>query len=236
MVQTGTGEVVTQNPAWWQHFGALSDPEAVRREVEAILETSERLQVDKINVSFATEMLGANIFHSSSFQKYQQRGYLNEAELNDRGTPDRGNNDSPPDWLVNPHFPLSPRSEKDDASSSTRCPLGTEPGNCICAWPVQNGQERVWQFVKIPLQETEGKSSRFWILNSGSSALSNDLWLLLAQNVTEQQQLCGAIQPRWSVAVESLETVLGAIATQFLPPSLSMEELLDQIHQVLAFK
>jgi signal transduction histidine kinase/CheY-like chemotaxis protein len=37
-----------------------------------------------------------------------------------------------------------------------------------------------------------------------------------------------------SDAVDSLETVLRAIATQILPPSLSMEELLDQIHQTLA--
>lgn len=196
MLQTGAGEVVTQNPAWWQHFGTLSDPEAVRREVEAILENSFAPKAESRSQE-STEMLGANIVHATHFQKYQQRGHLNEVELNDRGTPDREKKDSPPDWLVNPPFLLSPRSEKDDlASSSTRCQLGTEPGTCICVWPVQNGQERVWQFVKIPLQETgivqesEGKSSRFWIRNSGSSALSTDLWLLLAQDVTEQQQVC----------------------------------------------
>jgi CheY-like chemotaxis protein len=37
-----------------------------------------------------------------------------------------------------------------------------------------------------------------------------------------------------SDVVESLETVLGAIATQILPPSLSMEELLSEINQALA--
>ena len=33
--------------------------------------------------------------------------------------------------------------------------------------------------------------------------------------------------------LESLESVLGAIATKILPSSLSMEELLDNIHQIL---
>ena len=37
MLQTSTGEVVTQNPAWWQQLGALKDPEGVRQQVETIL-------------------------------------------------------------------------------------------------------------------------------------------------------------------------------------------------------
>ncbi len=44
MLQTGIGEVITQNPAWCQQFGALSEPEAVRQEVEAILNTGDRRQ------------------------------------------------------------------------------------------------------------------------------------------------------------------------------------------------
>ncbi len=41
MLQTGIGEVITQNPAWCEEFGALSEPEAVRQEVEAILKTHD---------------------------------------------------------------------------------------------------------------------------------------------------------------------------------------------------
>lgn len=41
MLQTGTGEVISQNPAWSQQLGALSQPEALTKEVEAILKTQD---------------------------------------------------------------------------------------------------------------------------------------------------------------------------------------------------
>jgi signal transduction histidine kinase/CheY-like chemotaxis protein len=51
---------------------------------------------------------------------------------------------------------------------------------------VQNGQERIWQFAKIPLDSPE-----FQAMSAEDKAeLSDDLWLVLATDVTEQQQLC----------------------------------------------
>jgi len=51
---------------------------------------------------------------------------------------------------------------------------------------VQNGQEQIWQFAKIPLDSPE-----FKVMSAEEEiALSNDLWLILATDVTEQQQLC----------------------------------------------
>ena len=174
VLQTGSGEVVAQNSAWWQHFGALSDPEAVRREVEAILE------------------MDTNIVHASPYQGYQQRGHLNEAELHYRSFYSTLQEGPPSAERPTERFSTNIiDNTNDSAASSSRCQLGTQPDTCICVLPVQNGQERVWQFVKIPLQESEGKSSKLWSFNSGfSCARSNDLWILLAQDVTEQQQLC----------------------------------------------
>lgn len=106
MLQNGNGEVLTQNTAWCQQFGAFSDPEAVRREMEALVKEGE------------------------------------------------------------------------SACSSSRCQIGTQADTCICVFTVQNGQERVWQFVKIPLSE---------------SVFNTDLWLLLATDVTEQQQLASEL-------------------------------------------
>jgi CBS domain len=37
MLETATGEVVAQNPAWWQQLGVLKDPEGVRQQVKTIL-------------------------------------------------------------------------------------------------------------------------------------------------------------------------------------------------------
>lgn len=99
ILQTDTGEVVMQNTAWCQHFGSLSDPQAVRREVAP----------------------------------------------------------SPP--------PLD-------------------------VLPVQNDQERVWQFVKIPLQESGDRETG---RRYAPQPLSTDLWLLLATDVTEQQQIASEL-------------------------------------------
>jgi len=139
MLQTSTGEVVTQNPAWLQHFGALSDPERVKRELEAILESS-----------FAPQLEDRN--HLAEVRKTSE-------ELN-RGL-----------------------ASAVAADSSNQCQLGTQPGTCICVFSGQNGQERVWQFVKIPLH-----------LAVFSSQLDNEqIWLLLATDVTEEQQLASEL-------------------------------------------
>ncbi len=58
---------------------------------------------------------------------------------------------------------------------------------------VKNGQERVWQFAKIPLDSPETNTENAelqTLLKTDDSELSPDLWLVLATDVTEQQQLC----------------------------------------------
>lgn len=101
MIQTGSGEVVTQNPAWQQQFG-LSNLE---------------------------ELL--NIYIQS------------QLEVNSQS----------------------------DSQQNT----------CICTLPKQNGQERVWQFVKIPLE------------SEIALPLTHKVWILLATDVTEQQQLAAEL-------------------------------------------
>lgn len=102
MIQTGSGEVVTQNPAWQQQFG-LSNLEEL------------------LNVYIQSQL-----------------------EVN---------------------------SQSD-----------SQQNNCICTLPKQNGQERVWQFVKIPLE-----SERIAL------PLTHKVWILLANDVTEQQQLAAEL-------------------------------------------
>ena len=151
ILQTDTGEVVMQNTAWCQHFGSLSDPQAVRREVEAILEPSFVSQAE------------------SRSQELAMRGRVGEWEKT---------------------ILISPPPLDDSASSSSHCKLGTQPSTCICVLPVQNDQERVWQFVKIPLQESgdRERGRRY-----APQPLNTDLWLLLATDVTEQQQIASEL-------------------------------------------
>ena len=67
--------------------------------------------------------------------------------------------------------------------SLSHCKLGNQPGTCICSWPGQNGQDRVWQFLKIPLPMTV----------DSNRPEDEQIWLLLANDVTEQQQMASEL-------------------------------------------
>ncbi|HCF30406.1 MAG TPA: hybrid sensor histidine kinase/response regulator, partial [Cyanobacteria bacterium UBA11049] len=80
--------------------------------------------------------------------------------------------------------PLATRGRDTATNESlSHCKLGNQPGTCICSWPGQNGQERVWQFLKIPLPMT---------VNSNRPE-DEQIWLLLANDVTEQQQMASEL-------------------------------------------
>ncbi|MEH2324238.1 MAG: ATP-binding protein [Nostoc sp.] len=143
MLQTGTGEVVGRNPAWWEQLGGLKDPEGVRQQVEAIL-------VPKLSEK-------PEYLTQRAIKVYPNGG---EQELTQQ--------EASPDPVY------------------SRCYLDSQVGTCTCVVEVQNGQERIWQFAKIPLDSPE-----FQVMSGQDEvALSEDLWLVLATDVTEQQQLC----------------------------------------------
>lgn len=73
------------------------------------------------------------------------------------------------------------------ANSTSHCFLNTHLGTCTCVVEVQNGSEQVWQFAKIPLNSSDVKMD--WQTNE-SGVNTNNLWLILATDITEQQQLC----------------------------------------------
>jgi len=72
-------------------------------------------------------------------------------------------------------------------TSSNRCVLDTKLGVCTCVVEIKTGQERIWQFAKIPLDSNELK---IWVSDSEVPEHTEELWLILATDVTEQQQLC----------------------------------------------
>ena len=149
MLQTGTGEVVARNPAWWQQLGVLKDPEEVRQQVEAILVPKPSEKPEYVTQRAITV-------------------HPNGRENEHGGAEEPTQQEASPDAVY------------------SRCYLDSQVGTCTCVVEVQNGQERIWQFAKIPLDSPE-----FKVMSAGSEvALSNDLWLVLATDVTEQQQLC----------------------------------------------
>ncbi len=100
------------------------------------------------------------------------------------------------------------------------CQLGPEPNTCICVCPMKNGQDRVWQFVKVPMGSLPNSSWINWTVKPveaqqepprpfklASLKFSPDpewrsfietetLWLVLAQDMTEQQQVAKELAAR----------------------------------------
>jgi signal transduction histidine kinase/ActR/RegA family two-component response regulator/CBS domain-containing protein len=179
MLQTSSGHVVAQNRAWWQQLGVLKDPEGVRQEVETILS------------NLAEGMTSVEALKSHSTNPSAKKTNATQQRENKR----RGK-----------------------SIKNNRCVFDNQLGTCTCVVEVQSGQERVWQFAKIRLDSPEmmvlesvsGRSKAVAfseIFKSNQLATrqtaslledqklesivtySNDLWLMLATDITEQQQL-----------------------------------------------
>ncbi|MFN6561789.1 MAG: ATP-binding protein [Nostoc sp. ChiSLP01] len=165
MLETGTGEVVAKNPAWWQQLGVLKDPEGVRQQVEAILAPVRTKKPEYIR------QRGIKVHPNGGEEQPTPRVSIASEPMPQSGLPTLNN---------------LREQETIAETTSSRCFLDSQLGTCTCVVEVQNGQERIWQFAKIPLDSPELK-----VMSAESEmALNTDLWLVLATDVTEQQQLC----------------------------------------------
>ncbi|BAZ41091.1 CBS sensor hybrid histidine kinase [Calothrix sp. NIES-4101] len=166
MLQTGGGEVVTQNPAWWQQLGMLKNPEGIRQQVEAILSPK----------AFGEERSSGRSISTGMDESYEATVKVSpiSGEIDDI-SPLISASSSTHNFAAG-NFGSELPEEKSTANMGGRCFLNSQLGTCTCVVEVQSGQERVWQFAKIPLDSPEWK-------------VINDMWLMLATDVTEQQQL-----------------------------------------------
>ncbi|PLZ84808.1 hybrid sensor histidine kinase/response regulator [Fischerella muscicola CCMEE 5323] len=181
MLQTNTGKVVTQNPAWWQQLGVLKDPEGVRQQVEAILTPATLKNLEDHTHKGLADSSTTNHTHHYQAQPVAAKTLLRDENLST-------NSEVLLPTATSPYSELPTSSEQPTqlSSKANRCFLDSRHGTCTCVVEVQNGQERVWQFAKIPLDSPELK-----VKNPGlDTAVNPDLWLMLATDVTEQQQLC----------------------------------------------
>lgn len=161
MLQTATGRVITHNLAWRQQVEELRDPGQVRREAAVILEAAQ--ENGETTPLAKSEYLGVDAMRSMS-----------------------------------------------------SCHYGTEPNSCVCICPMRNGQERVWKFLKVPMGIASLSLSAIQVAEDGAAsgdrsfpissfklatlgfspdpswrslAQTEFLWLVLAQDMTEQQQI-----------------------------------------------
>jgi len=163
MLQTSRGQVITRNALWREQVQALDGPEVIRQEIAQLLE-------------------------SPVAASQQEPAAEREDCFADRSS-----------GLT---------------TSGRVCHLGSKPNTCICTCTLKNGQEQILQLVKIPLgkvfspqlcdrpadREQAATSFRLAELTdsdsySGKLAVSvhpdpaDTLWLVLAQDITEQQHL-----------------------------------------------
>ncbi|WP_059001966.1 ATP-binding protein [Leptolyngbya sp. NIES-2104] len=81
--------------------------------------------------------------------------------------------------------------------ASNFCEVGATPNTCVCVCPLKSGQERILQFAKIPLGDLLSDETdlmfRLASFEQGTTKFhqssEESIWLVLAQDVTEQQQL-----------------------------------------------
>ncbi len=187
MLQTSSGEVITQNLAWWQQLGGLKDPEGVRQQVGEILNSDTNNSEDSLAPN-------GNIINKSS--DFDDEVDYTDIKLNCRENTSSGNEvitkkKLSPRRKTIPIIKKLPKQIFGEANGANRCLFDSNLGICTCVLEVQNGQERVWQFAKIPLDSIELKIlSPELEMPSIQESAGNELWLILATDVTEQQQLC----------------------------------------------
>ncbi|MEM6753393.1 MAG: HAMP domain-containing sensor histidine kinase, partial [Cyanobacteria bacterium P01_C01_bin.38] len=80
----------------------------------------------------------------------------------------------------------SPLNNLSETSTLNRCFIDSSPGSCVCVVEMLDGQERVWRFTKIPVDFYE---IEFQELKNEEIPQNGQLWLVLATDITEQQQL-----------------------------------------------
>ena len=112
----------------------------------------------------------------------------------------------------------TPPPEDDKKAISGRsnmCQRGQNSDTCVCICPMENDSDRIWQFVKVPLGnilsglEAKENSTKapFRLANFKASVRVDseaflpatgleDLWLLLASDVTEQQQVAKELEAK----------------------------------------
>jgi signal transduction histidine kinase/FixJ family two-component response regulator len=177
MLQTGAGRIITQNLAWRQQVSGLRDPGQIGREAAAILESTEW-----------------------------------EMPISGEPTPEAQS-------MVSPSPTVPNTTHRSTVHYTSSCRMSAEPNGCVCLCPMKSGQDRVWKFLKIPMGITSsqlGFEPNLSLVNSASERATHSshpppfklatfgfspdpawrslaqteyLWLVLAQDITEQHQI-----------------------------------------------
>ncbi|HEY9642013.1 MAG TPA: hypothetical protein V6C57_16115, partial [Coleofasciculaceae cyanobacterium] len=189
MLQTSTGRIVAQNWVWRRQVGELQDPGQIRQEAALILEA---------------------IVPTEHYAAVTSRYPAADAALAQR----QSNSSELPGFYTGSWDRAS--SLLSGTRYSGSCQLSTEPNACVCTCPMKDGQDRVWQFAKIlmgkvPAGVDQDYASELAEMATADAAMAlpfklatlnshpdpnwrslvqtESLWLVLAQDMTEQHQV-----------------------------------------------
>jgi signal transduction histidine kinase len=183
MLQTAKGEVIAKNPAWWEQLGTLKDPEGIGQQVEAILTSSHT----STTTEYANQAASRLHVHGQgkAIKLPAHRGEKSFVVRNEAGCP--------------PSSHSLHQQSIATTTTSNRCFFDSQSGTCTCVVEVQNGSDRIWQFDKISLAHPKSElifremlPGEFTFEQTGTTVRrkrGNDLCLILATDVTEQQQI-----------------------------------------------
>jgi signal transduction histidine kinase/CheY-like chemotaxis protein len=119
MLQTTHGKVLAQNSIWRRSVGELLDPDWVGRDAATLLADPQQKQ----------ESVGQNHPIDGEWERSTHHSAGSTALP------------SQPDMLGTLPAPLP-----------SLCQVGAQPGTCICFCPDKDGQERVLQLIRIPIE------------------------------------------------------------------------------------
>lgn len=177
VLQTSAGETLVENSAWQENFGIWQDAGSIKQKIAELLNQATQTpaantelipETTAIEEYSQPEKLAAISQNIPQLEKFYQ-GY--------KPTSDRSNQDN-----LEPNPPVTPPN----LPQGSRCQLTGKPGTCVCICPTPGGQEKVWEFSQIPLANNLE-------LNNLTQSWRNDLHLLVATDISEQQQLASEL-------------------------------------------
>jgi signal transduction histidine kinase/ActR/RegA family two-component response regulator len=219
MLQTATGHVISQNLAWRQQIGLIQHPQQIRRAAAQILETALSCRTDAKQDALAKQDLRDADLDKQPEHQAEQRAsdyQTSDYRTSEHRTSGHRTSEQPATWSTHRYSEQPVMFSSASALPASTCQFGTEPNTCICVCPMQDGQERVWQFIKIPmgtaaLEATDSADasgqehqSPFKLASLKFNPVPNwqnlmqsaQLWLIWAQDVTEQQQVAQELAAR----------------------------------------
>jgi len=188
VLQTSTGKTLVENSAWHENFGSWQDAEAIKQEIEGLLNTTTpkskensytSTEVDPLNTTAINEFSEQETLaalHKSAPQS--EKSYQVQQPTSDR--PNLAN-------LLETPLDNSATQAENPLPPGSRCQLSGKPGTCVCICPTPGGQEKVWEFVKIPLSHNLDLALNY------TPSQHAELWLLVATDISEQQQLASEL-------------------------------------------